>query len=150
MSIVARENISNVETDLTKELKLPEFLPEENYKMSTKELVQSSNDAFNYSLAVVMKINSALYDIYMVQRMRKKRINNLTKVLREKMVSVISAEVYLQHLLRMTTKSIEVMTDSSSSNDSFVTDNSDESSIHTSLNSSQVSSSSNGDQGSSE
>ena len=82
--------------------------------------------------------------------MRKKRINNLTKVLREKMVSVISAEVYLQHLLRMTTKSIEVMTDSSSSNDSFVTENSDESSIKTSLNSSQVSSSSNGDQGSSE
>ena len=66
MSIVARENISNVETDMTKELKLPEFLPEENYKMSTKELVQSSNDAFNYSLAVIMKINSALYDIYMV------------------------------------------------------------------------------------
>ena len=80
--------------------------------------------------------------------MRKKRINNLTKVLREKMVSVISAEVYLQHLLKMTTSSIE--TDSTSSDDSFVTDNSDESSINSSYDSSQVSSSSNGDQGNSE
>ena len=139
----------SIDTDLSSEMKLPEFLPEEDYKMTYKELIQSSNEAFKYSLNVVVKINSALYDIYMVQRMRKKRISNLTKVLREKMVSVISAEVYLQHLLRVTTNRMEI-TNSSSSSEGESFSKSSEDTMKTSLNDSQISSSSDGEQGDNE
>ena len=108
---------------------LPDFLVEEDYKMSTKEAFENDKKTMEYTLNVISKMNRAMHDIYVVQKMQKKRIN-LTKILREKLISAVSAEVYMKHLIKVDAaknlKSITITTSNASENTIVHTD-SDES-----------------------
>ena len=49
--------------------------------MSIKEAFENDKKTMEYTLNVISKMNRAMHDIYVVQKMQKKRIN-LTKILR--------------------------------------------------------------------
>ena len=107
---------------------LPDFFAEEDYKLSTKEAFENDKKTMEYTLNVISKMNRAMHDIYVVQKMQKKRIN-LTKILREKLISAVSAEVYMKHLIKVDAaknlKSITITTSNASENTIVHTDSED-------------------------
>ena len=95
--------------------------------MSTKEANENDKKTMEYTLNVISKLNRAMHDIYVVQKMQKKRIN-LTKILRDKLISAISAEVYMKHLLKVNTgNSLTITTSKSSARSILNTDTETES-----------------------
>ena len=69
MSLVARQKEDNSPDDKNQSTQLPEFLAEEGYEMSTREINENDKKAMEYTLNVLTKLNRAMHDIYVVQKM---------------------------------------------------------------------------------
>ena len=66
MSLVARQKLEETPNQNDKGIDLPEFLAEEGYEMSKKELNENDKKSMQYALNVISKLNRAMHDIYVV------------------------------------------------------------------------------------